>query len=116
FSSPLRVVETGPTAWFTPLYPYFVAGIFKVCGIYSDMSRIILPTLNCAFAALTIIPIHGIAKRTFGEGVAVGAAWTWVFFPAALIYPILWVWDTALIAFIFSLIFWATLAMREKRE
>jgi hypothetical protein len=116
FSSPLRTVDSGPTAWFTPIYPYFVAGIFKIWGIYSVMSLLIIQTLNCAFAALTIIPIHGIAKRAFGEAAAVGAAWAWVLFPTALFFPILWIWDTALIALFFSLIFWATLAMREKHE
>src|ERR1700731_1084808 len=105
FSSPLRDLDTGPTAWFTPIYPYLVAGIFKVWGIYSDMSRIIIATLNCAFAALTIIPIHAIAKRTFGEGVAVGASWVWVFLPTALFFPIVWIWDTALTGFFFLLIF-----------
>jgi 4-amino-4-deoxy-L-arabinose transferase-like glycosyltransferase len=115
FASPIRFVETGPTAWFTPIYPYLIAGIFKLWGIYSDKSHIIIQTLNCAFAALTIIPIHGIAKRTFGEGVAIGAAWAWVFLPTASFFPIVWIWDTALVGLIFSLIFWATLAMREKR-
>ncbi len=114
FSSPLVLVDTGPTAWFTPIYPYLVAGIFKLWGIYSATSHIVIQTMNCAFAALTIIPIHGISKRTFGEGVAIGAAWTWVFLPTALYYPMLWIWDTALVALIFSLIFWATLAMREE--
>lgn len=116
FSSPLRVWDTGPTVWFTPIYPYLVAGIFKVWGIYSFTSRIIIQTLNCAFAALTIIPIHGIAKRTFGKSVATGTAWTWTFFPTALFFPIQWIWDTALIGLFFSLIFWATLVMREKRS
>jgi 4-amino-4-deoxy-L-arabinose transferase-like glycosyltransferase len=115
FSSPLAILATGPTVWFTPIYPYFVAGIFKVWGIFTPMSHIIIQTLNCAFASLTVIPIQGIAKRTFGEGVATGAAWTWVFLPSAVSFPIQWVWDTALIALVFSLIFWATLAMREKR-
>jgi 4-amino-4-deoxy-L-arabinose transferase-like glycosyltransferase len=115
FSSPLLTTDSGPTAWFTPIYPYFVAGIFKLWGIYSATSHIIIQTLNCAFAALTIIPLHGIAKRTFGNGAAIGAAWTWVFLPTALYYPMLWVWDTTLMALIFSLIFWATMAMREKR-
>jgi len=116
FSSPLRDLDTGPTAWFTPIYPYLVAGIFKVWGIYSDMSRLIIATLNCAFAALTIIPIHGIAKRTFGEGVAIGASWAWVFLPTALYFPALWIWDTALTALLFPLIFWATLALRGNRS
>src|ERR1035441_2001065 len=72
FSSPLRLYETGPTIWFTPIYPYLVAGIFKLWGIYSIMSHIIIEVLNCAFTALTIIPIHSVAKRTFGGGVATG--------------------------------------------
>jgi len=116
FSSPLRLVDTGPTVWFTPIYPYLIAGIFKIWGIYTDTSRIIIQSMNCAFASLTIIPIHAIAKRTFGEGVAVAAAWIWVFLPSALYYPIVWVWDTALLALIFSLIFWATLEMRGKHN
>jgi len=115
FSSPLRDLDTGPTAWFTPIYPYLVAGIFKLWGIYSDMSRVIIATLNCAFASLTIVPIHAIAKRTFGKGVAVGASWVWVFLPTALFFPITWIWDTALTALFFMLIFWATLALRDTR-
>jgi Dolichyl-phosphate-mannose-protein mannosyltransferase len=116
FSSPLRTAETGPTAWFTPIYPYMVAAIFKIWGIYSDLSHIIIETFNCAFAALTIIPIHGIAKRTFGNGVATGAAWMWVLLPTALFFPITWVWDTTLAALFLALIFWATLAIRNVRS
>jgi len=75
FSSPLRFLKTGPTVWFTPIYPYLVAGVFKIWGIYTDASRLVIETLNCTFAALTVIPIYGSAQRTFGKGVAVGAAW-----------------------------------------
>jgi 4-amino-4-deoxy-L-arabinose transferase-like glycosyltransferase len=114
FSSPLGILPTGPTIWFTPIYPYLIAGIFKLWGIFTPLSHLLIQTMNCAFAAMTIIPIQGIARRTFGEGVAVAAAWTWVILPTAITFPIEWVWDTALIAFVFSLIFWATLAMREK--
>jgi len=34
FGSPLYH-PTGPTAWMTPIYPYIVAGIFKVFGLYT---------------------------------------------------------------------------------
>jgi 4-amino-4-deoxy-L-arabinose transferase-like glycosyltransferase len=114
FSSPLLNADSGPTAWFTPIYPYLIAGIFKLWGIYSATAHVIIQTMNCAFSALTIFPIYGIAKRTFGSGVAVSASWIWVFLPTALYYPMIWVWDTTLLALIFSLIFWATLAMRGK--
>jgi 4-amino-4-deoxy-L-arabinose transferase-like glycosyltransferase len=113
FSSPLRLFDTGPTAWFTPIYPYLVAGIFKIWGIYSYPSHIIIEMLNSAFVALTIIPIYSIARRSFGHSVAVAASWIWVFFPAAMFFPITWVWDTTLAALFLALLFWATLAMRE---
>src|SRR4029077_12831359 len=115
FSSPLRFVDTGPTAWFTPIYPYLVAGIFKIWGIFSFKSRLIIEMSNCAFAALTVIPVYGIARRTFGKSVAVGAAWGWVFLPTSLFFPITWIWDTALAALFLALIFWATLAMRDAK-
>ena len=113
FSSPLRFGETGPTAWFTPIYPYLTAGVFKIWGIFSDESRLIIETLNCVFGALTVIPIYGIANRVFGKNVASGAAWAWVFLPASFFFAITWIWDTALAALFLALIFWATLAMRE---
>ena len=115
FASPLRLVDTGPTVWFTPIFPYLVAGIFKIWGIYSDASRLVIITLNCAFAALTVIPIYGGAKRTFGKAVAVYASWAWVFLPTSLFFPITWIWDTAMAALFFALIFWATLAMRDAK-
>ena len=113
FSSPLRFFDTGPTAWFTPIYPYFVAGIFKIWGIFTFKARLIIETTNCAFAALTIFPIYGIARRSFGTAVAVGASWGWVLLPTSLLFPVTWVWDTSLAALLMALIFWATLAVPE---
>ena len=115
FSSPLPFFETGPTAWLCPIYPYIVAAIFKVWGIYTVKSHVILQALNCLFSALTIFPIYAIAKRSFGAGAAVLAAWLWVFLPSAWHMPIQYVWDTTLSALWFALIFWATLAIRERR-
>ena len=62
FSSPLPGVDSGPTAWFTPLYPYLIAGIFKVWGIYSAASHLVIQTLNSTFSALAVLPIYGITK------------------------------------------------------
>ena len=112
FSSPLRLVTTGPTAWFGPIYPYLAAGIFRVGGIYTPAAHVILQTLNCLFAALVIFPIYAAAKRTFGVEVAVLASWLWVVLPNACHIPIVYVWDTTLSALWFALIFQATLALR----
>jgi hypothetical protein len=115
FSSPLRFADTGPTVWFTPIYPYLVAGIFRIWGIYTNASKLVIMTLNCAFAALTVIPIYCSAQRTFGKAAAVGASWAWVFLPTALFFPITWIWDTAMAALFLSLVFWATLVVCEKK-
>jgi 4-amino-4-deoxy-L-arabinose transferase-like glycosyltransferase len=115
FSSPLRMVDTGPTVWFTPIFPYLVAGIFKIWGTYSDLSRIIIQTMNSAFAALTIIPIYCIARKSFSKAVAVSASWFWVFMPTALVFPRIWIWDTAMAGLFFALIFWATLVLAEQQ-
>ncbi|MGO8791383.1 MAG: hypothetical protein ACLQVL_28895 [Terriglobia bacterium] len=116
FSSPLRLVHTGATAWFGPIYPYLVAGIFKRWGVFSAKSLFIAKTLNCGFAALTVFPIYAVAKRTFGGAVAIGASWIWVVLPTAWFIPVVEVWDSALSALGFMLVFQATLLLRDSRR
>ena len=41
FSNPFGP-PTGPTAWEPPLYPYLIAGVFHVFGIYSKASAFVL--------------------------------------------------------------------------
>src|SRR5215469_9933720 len=113
FSSPIRFFDTGPTAWFTPIYPYMVAGIFKIWGIFGPASKLIIQTSNCAFSALTIIPIYAIGVRCFGKAAAVAASWAWVLLPTSVFFPIIWIWDTTLAALVMALLFWATVAIWE---
>jgi|CZKC01.1.fsa_nt_gi hypothetical protein len=115
FSSPLSI-ETGPTVWLTPVFPYLLAGIFKVFGVYSYKSLMIVTALNDLFSALTIIPIFFIGKRLAGTGLGASAAWYWAIFPNAVLMPFLWVWDTSLAALAAALILWATLAIRDSKR
>jgi 4-amino-4-deoxy-L-arabinose transferase-like glycosyltransferase len=116
FSSPLRWFNTGPTAWFGPVYPYLTAGVFKVFGIYSYTSYLVLQTLNCAFSALTCVPIYLAGKRSFGNGVGLCAAWLWVILPTAVLFPLQWIWDTSLSALWMALLLYATLRLRESNR
>src|ERR1700738_2618087 len=77
FSSPYSE-PTGPTALIPPLYTYLVAGVFKLFGIYTTSSALVLLTLNNIFSALTCLPVFLIARRAFAEHVAVWAGWIWV--------------------------------------
>lgn len=112
FSSPLSI-ETGPTIWLTPIYPYLLAGVFKIFGVYTYRSLVVSSLLNDLFSALTCIPIFYIAKKLGGLGVGIGAAWLWTIFPNAILIPFEWIWDTSLAALMLALILWATLEIRE---
>jgi dolichyl-phosphate-mannose-protein mannosyltransferase len=116
FGNPLGVIETGPTAWICPVYPYIVAGMFKLGGIYTVKSRLMLLALNCVIAGLTILPIYAVARRTFGTNAAVLTSWIWVVLPSAWQIPIRMAWDSTLNAASFALIFWATVAVRRQRR
>src|ERR1700733_8538410 len=45
FSNPFNEM-TGPTAWEPPLYPFLIAAVFKLFGIYSRASALVLLSLN----------------------------------------------------------------------
>jgi 4-amino-4-deoxy-L-arabinose transferase-like glycosyltransferase len=104
FSSPLHG-PSGPTAWVPPIYPYLLAGIFKLFGIYTIDSALVALTLNSLFSALTCLTIFSIGRETFGPKVAAWAGWSWAFFPYAVFWSIKWVWATSLSAFLFSWVF-----------
>jgi 4-amino-4-deoxy-L-arabinose transferase-like glycosyltransferase len=113
FSNPFNGV-TGPTAWEPPLYPFLIATVFRLFGIYSQTSAIILLSLNSIFSALTCVPIFLIAKRCFSEKVAAWTAWTWALLPSVIFWCTRWVWETSLAALLLAVIFWLTLEMTEK--
>ena len=112
FSSPLKDFLTGPTAWFTPIYPYLLAGIFKLFGTFSYKSDILIRTLDCAFSAFTCWPIFSIGKDAFGKKAGLAAAWLWAVLPTAVFFPVYWVWDTALAGLWMALLVAMTLKLR----
>lgn len=106
FGSPFFPL-TGPTALVPPLYPYFLALIFRLFGLYSVKSALVVLSLNSLFSALTCIPIFFIAKHSLGKRVASLAGWAWVLYPYAIYFSGGIVWDYALTAFLFATCFWA---------
>jgi 4-amino-4-deoxy-L-arabinose transferase-like glycosyltransferase len=113
FSNPFNET-TGPTAWEPPLYPFLIAGVFKLFGVYSRPSALVLLSLNSIFSALTCIPIFLIAKKCFDERVAVWSAWTWALLPSVIFWCTRWVWETSLAALLMAVIFWLTLTTDDK--
>ncbi len=106
---------TGPTAWEPPLYPFLIASVFRVFGVYSRPSALVLLSLNSIFSALTCIPIFLIARRCFDERVAVWSSWTWALLPSVIFWCTRWVWETSLAALLLAVIFLLTLTLDEKK-
>jgi 4-amino-4-deoxy-L-arabinose transferase-like glycosyltransferase len=103
--------QTGPTAWEPPLYPYLIAGVFRLAGVYSHASALILLSINSVFSALTCIPIFLIARRCFNQRVAVWTSWMWALLPPVMFWCTRWVWETSLAALLLAILFWLTLEM-----
>ncbi len=111
FSSPYWI-NTGPTAWYVPVYPLMLAGIFKIFGTFSRLSLIVTLGLNCLFSGFTALTIFGIAKHTVGRRTALWSAWVWALFPYNMQWALNWIWDTSISAFLLSLAFYWTLRLR----
>jgi hypothetical protein len=112
FGSPFRV-DTGPTAWMTPLYPLILAAIMRVFGIYTFASWVAAVLMNVTFSTLACVPLYYVGKRIGGIGLGAGAAWLWAIFPNAILLSFQSLWDTSLSAFLGAAVLWATLKLAD---
>jgi len=113
FSNPFSTT-TGPTAWEPPVYPFLIAAVFKLFGIYTRASAVVLLTINSLCSALTCVPIFLIAKRCFTVKLAIWTAWLWALMPPVMYWCTRWVWETSLAALVLAAIFWLTLDLEER--
>jgi hypothetical protein len=113
FGSPFRV-DTGPTAWMTPVYPGLIAGLFKIFGIYSFDAFLAAALLNILFSSLVCFPLYALGEKISGRTAAVLAALLWAIFPNALVLPYEAMWDASLAAFLATTILWMTVRWPEK--
>jgi 4-amino-4-deoxy-L-arabinose transferase-like glycosyltransferase len=110
FSSPF-LWQSGPTAWTAPVYPWIVSLAFRIFGPFTNGAAIALLSFNSVFSALTCWTIYRIARRLFNERAAVWSGWIWAAFPFSIYWSATWIWETALSAFLLSLLFMLTLEM-----
>ncbi len=101
FSSPWPGTPLLPTAVEPPVYPYLLAGIFKLAGSYSDLSLWLAVSLNALFSALTAVLIFRLGRQVFGASAGVMAAWIW----AIWLYPAvvsIRLWESSLSALLLT--------------
>jgi len=105
--------DTGPTAWLAPVYPFLLFLIFRFFGAFTLTSFFVAVLLNALLSAAVIFPLHAIARRLGGVSVASATGWVWVFFPAGVLMPFEWIWDTSLSVLLAVTLVWATLRVAE---
>lgn len=111
--APSFMGPTGPTAWVPPAYPMLIAGVFKLFGVYSNLSAWVLLFINCVLSGFTAMFVWEIACRCFSRRNAVWSGWLWALYPAAMQYAVRWIWEMTLTTFLFTLVLVLSLRMRE---
>lgn len=104
---------TGPTAWLSPVYPLLVACIFKLFGTFTLRSLYATVSLNCIFSGLATVPLFYAAKRIAGVTTAVVAGWIWAIFPAGIVLPFQWIWETSLSVLLAAALLWCTIKLKD---
>ena len=67
FSSPFPPLDDMPTALVAPLYPYLLAGIFRLFGLYSFPSAFVALALNALVSASVVVPVYAITRLAIGR-------------------------------------------------
>jgi 4-amino-4-deoxy-L-arabinose transferase-like glycosyltransferase len=112
FGSPFRV-DTGPTAWMPPLFPTFLAGIFRIFGAYTFHAWLAVVIFNILCCTAVCVPLFFVGKKIGGISLGAGAAWLWAIFPNAILLPIESMWDASFSALLVATILLATFALRD---
>jgi len=104
---------TGPTAWLAPVYPFFLAIIFKVFGSFTAASFYVAAFFNCLFSALVCWPLFYVALRIGNRTTAAVAGWLWAVFPSGILIPFEWIWDSSLSALLAISLLWSTFRLTD---
>jgi len=73
YSSPFSG-NTGPTTWMVPGFTLLLAGVFKVFGIYTQVSAFVIQTIDSLFQTLTVLFVFEMGVRVAGRRTALWAA------------------------------------------
>jgi len=81
FANPYPEVETGPSAWVAPLFPYLLAAVFWIAGTKTAAAAYLAVSLQCLIYAGTIWFLYRIVEKTFSAACARIAVLIWLINP-----------------------------------
>ena len=139
FTSPFQPLDNVPTALVAPLYPYLLAAIFRVFGLYSATSALVALALNSLISASVVVPVYALARRAMGafpflssgsalkdrSSSSLASVWmhrvpwiaavVWALYPYSVTYSGSYVWDHTLTGALFAWTFLVALQLRRYR-
>ena len=101
FSSPFQPI-TGPTALVPPLYPYVLAGLFRIFGVSTLKVTFAVLGFNSLCSSLTCIPIYFLTLKILNRRAARITALAWAIYPFSVYFAATRVWDYALTSLLIS--------------
>jgi hypothetical protein len=113
FASPF-FADSGPTAFLSPGYPLFVAGVFRLFGLGS-LALVVVVVLQILFSTLTVWLAMRLAERHFGAWTAIVAGCL-CGFSLSLALMSFWVWETCLSSLLLLSLFTAMPKLRSKGQ
>ena len=98
---------SGPSAFLVPLYPWLLAGIFKIFGVYTETSAVVAYSVNILFFALTAVALFRLGSLLFNFNVGLLSVSMLTLYPNSIWYASHTIWDTTLLSFgIVALVLW----------
>lgn len=108
--------DSGPTAWMVPGFTLLLAGVFKLFGIYTNLSAWVILALNSLFQALTAPLVYEMGARTAGRRNGLWSGWIWALYPGIMQYGVKWIWEMSLSTMLFAAILVLGMRMRGTGE
>jgi 4-amino-4-deoxy-L-arabinose transferase-like glycosyltransferase len=112
FSSPFGG-DTGPTAIIAPVYPYLIAFVMKLFGVFTRSSALVLLLLNALAAGATCPFIVMIAEKINDRRSGLIAAWIFALAPFFIAYSSATIWDYSFAALELSAAVWVALHLEQ---
>lgn len=84
FASPYTSLPL-PSAQQPPLYPIFVAGIFWLFGVFSNLSLYVILGVNALIGGVTTLFVYRAGCKYLSPSVGLIAGWAWALLPTVVI-------------------------------
>lgn len=91
------VVEEGKqTSKFPPVYPFIVASAFRIGGVFTEQSALLLYLFQSVCAGLAAIALMTLGSRVFNRTAGMVAGFGWALYPSSLFESTAVIWYSEL--------------------